>query len=122
MDRLSLVTSLQFVSLLRIAMSECGVSAYQLYLDSGLNKATVYRWLSGKVRIPSSGARRLLRALLREPNPPSLQQASQLLVNGKTNLRESVRLRVMAELRTRGLPQRRTLEALCAAGVPDFAD
>jgi hypothetical protein len=100
-------------------MNERGLSRYGLFLlAEDVSKASVYRWFKGVSRIDLNSARKLLEALDPDRRSPLLRAAEALLpVNG---VEESLKERVVAQLKLRNLPRKRTLEALRTAGVPGF--
>ncbi len=99
-------------------MSERGLSIYGLFLlVDDLSKASIYRWFNGACRIDVNAARKLLDALGGDRSA-ALDAAEALLA--RERLGDSVRERVLGELRERNLPRKRTLEALRAAGIPGF--
>ena len=117
MERLSRVASEEFVAHLRAAMNERGLTVYGLFLLVGdLSKASLYRWFSGTCRIDMNTARKLLDALAGQS--ASLDAAEALLASEGAG--DSVRGRLLGELKERKLPRNRTLDALRAAGVPGF--
>ena len=118
MDRLSRADSRKFVSYLRTAMKDRGLSVYGLYLLTDLSKASVYRWFRGACGIGVDGAGQLLHALARDGRSPSLDKAAELLARERAS--DSIEKRLLVELKARKLPRRRTLDALRAAGIPGF--
>ncbi len=116
---LSETASKEFVSFVRDAMRDRGISSvYRLYLLTDFNKATIYRWFSGTVRIPVYGAEHLLDVLAGEGHSKSIARAAALLTKERDS--ESFEKRLLGELKARKLPLRRTIEALRAAGVTAF--
>jgi hypothetical protein len=104
----------------RAVMNECGMpSVYALFLQVDLPRATLHRWLSGRVRVPVAGAQALTAALLehakRWENNASLRELHDLVSNA--SLHQSELGRLHAELRMRGIPIGRAMEALRAANL-----
>ena len=113
-DRLSVEDSATVVRLIARWMATAGVtSTYQLYLLADVRRASIYRWLSGGVRLPIAGARKLIEALSDETASEELQDAFDELMPS-----ESFEVRLRSELRLRGVRVRRAMDAIRAAGVP----
>jgi len=118
--RLSLENSRKFASLLEGLMKECSLhSVYALFLQADFPRATLHRWLSGRVRIPLAAARALIEALLEHATKwksnASLQQLEDLIRGEIAD--DSAATRLCTELRVRGIPIGRTIEALRAVNL-----
>ena len=98
-------------------MRHCGFrSVYSLYLATDLPRATVDRWLSGRVRIPISGAKQLIDLLLDyRDDVPALLLLKRHVADAERVLTPEERLR--AELTARRVPVQRTLAALRAVNL-----
>lgn len=99
-------------------MQECGLrSVYALFLRVDLPRATLHRYLAGRVRIPLGAASELTEALLehaaRWKDSARLQELDDLIRAAFTD--QSAEALLRAELRARGIRIGRTLEALRAA-------
>ena len=119
-ERLSLADSQRFARSVRALMNECGLpSVYALFLEVDLPRATLHRWLSGRVRIPVAGAQTLTAALLehakRWENNASLRELHDLV--SSVSLQQAGLGRLHAEFRVRGIPIGRAMEALRAANL-----
>jgi hypothetical protein len=85
-------------------------------LATDLSRATVERWLSARVRIPVSGAHRLIEVIAVHPGGVTSLAALRELATADTHqLTPEYLLR--AELRARRVPVRRALAALRAANL-----
>ena len=120
LPRLSLEDSREFARLLHGLMDECRLpSVYSLFLHVNFPRATLHRWLSGRARIPITAARDLLDELGQHAakwhRSEAIQQLDYLIRAEAPEHSNAARLR--AELRARGLPVARTIEALRAANL-----
>ncbi len=98
-------------------MAERGFrSVYSVYLATDLSRATVERWLSARVRIPVSGAQRLIEVIAVHPGGVTSLAALRDLAAGDTHTLTPEDL-LRAELRARRVPVRRALAALRAANL-----
>lgn len=112
--RLSLERSSRFATLFRSAMRDCGYpTVYSVFLATAFSRATLDRWLTGRVRIRVSGAEKLINLLVEASARQDVIDALRQLLecDRGTSLEE----RFAAELRGRGLRVRSTLAALEAA-------
>ena len=115
--RLALDASKTFATLFRSAMVECGFpSVYSLALIADFPRATIHRWLSGRVRTPISGASHLIDILCSHSGDEVALHDLRDLLRFASSLNTQEQL-LCAELRARGVPVQRTLDALRAANV-----
>lgn len=116
-ERLSPEDSRKFAKLLKELMRECGLSSYSLYLEVDYPRSTLMRWLAGKTRIPKYAAMSLVKGLVarveRALNSSMLADL-QMLLQAAHFADPGVSL-LQTELRARGIPIQRTLDALRAA-------
>ena len=115
-ERLTLEQSRIFANLLRKGMEECALlSVYSLYLQvDDVSRATLYRWLSGRVRISIMGAHALVNALAECGEGSTLIRALRDLLDA-ASAAVSSQERLRLELRARRLPISRTIAAVRAA-------
>ena len=120
--RLSRTNSRKFAELVRRTMADCRLpSLYALFLSTNAetSRASIHRWMRGTVRIPVSAARELVDGLAEYS---SRIQRSHLLaeldaiVRGATDEHPQTE-RLRAELRARGVPVQRALEAFRAVNL-----
>lgn len=116
--RLSLGLSSEFALHLNHLMDECGLSSYSLYLEVDYPRSTLTRWLTGKTRIPSDAAMKLVKILEarieRLSSSWTLRKLHELL---QVQFADSGISMLQAELRARRIPIQPTLDALRAAKV-----
>jgi hypothetical protein len=104
--------------MIRVAMADCGLSSiYRLYLLTDLSRPTVYRWLGGKTCIPLSGARKIVKALAGWSNRCGALRSELAALLASAQTVDSPEVTISTELRARGIPVRRTLDALRAANI-----
>lgn len=124
-DRLSPENSRKFAKLLKELMRECGFSAYSLYLDVSYPRSTLMRWLAGNTRIPNDAASSLVKGLaarIERVLSSSTLAELQMLLQTAQFADPGVSL-LQTELRARGIPIQRTLDALRAARLlPSIID
>jgi hypothetical protein len=121
-ERFSIEASRQLSELIKNWMAKAGLkSTYELYLLVDVPRATLHRWLTGRVRVPVSRSREIVEALgLRAESEEPLKAFDRVLLTERDSTSWNARLR--AELRARGVPIKRALDALRAANAVPAED
>ena len=118
-ERLSIDESRKFAALVRSEMAECGIASIErlhLCLDvDDVSRATLYRWLSGRVRIPVSRAHELSKALARYLGRSESAMALGRWLDGALSETQSAEERLKREFLVRGVRVGPALEAVRAA-------
>lgn len=111
--RLSSEESERLLVLIRQWMRRLGIrSGYELYLLGSVSRATIYRWLGG--RIPVDGARQLAEILSQYANHDGPTRDIEAVLEDRSGDVPALSP-LIAEFRARRVPYRRAIEAITAA-------